>query len=236
MRAWAITIVAVGLTLTAVAPASSAPGTGSAFGADVGTAGPAGAIGSSKGAAASRAGQTAARRCRSAARKRLARIRNGSLAKRARPAARRRVRAKLRRCLRVARREPTPPVNGAPPSAGQPAPQPGAPPGTPSPIPPPSLPSFVGVTASDSDGFRLTLSRPAVAAGNVTVELRNIDSGPHDLWIEPDGGGPAVVKFEEADPGAVTRKQVVLPKGDWYLYCSLPGHAASGMSARLRAE
>jgi hypothetical protein len=99
------------------------------------------------------------------------------------------------------------------------------------------LPSFVGVTASDVDGnFRLALSRPAVAAGNVTVELRNTDKGPHDLWIEPDGGGPAVAKFDPAAPDAVVRKQVVLPKGEWYLYCTLPGHAADGMSARLRAE
>jgi hypothetical protein len=230
--------MAVGVTLTVAAPASSAPGTGSSFGADVGVAWPVGAIGSPTATSASHAGQTAARRCRSTARKRLARIRNGSLAERARPAARRRVRVKLRRCLRAARRDDAqePPASAEPPSTGQPMPQPGAPPGTPPPSPPPSLPSFVGVTASDSDGFRLTLSRPAVAAGNVTIELRNTDKGPHDLWIEPDGGGPAVAKFDEADPGAVARKQVVLPKGEWYLYCTLPGHAAEGMSARVRAE
>ncbi len=105
-------------------------------------------------------------------------------------------------------------------------------PGTPA----PSLPSFVGVTASDSDGFRLTLSRPAVAAGNVTIELRNIDNGPHDLVVEPEGGSAAVADFDEADPGAVVRKQVALANGRWYLYCSLPGHEAIGMHATLRAE
>ena len=92
------------------------------------------------------------------------------------------------------------------------------------------------MTASDSDGFRLTLSRPAVAAGNVTIELHNIDNGPHDLVVEPDGGGGAVADFDEADPGAVVRKQVALAKGRWYLYCSLPNHEAIGMHATLRAE
>ena len=92
------------------------------------------------------------------------------------------------------------------------------------------------MTASDSDGFKLTLSRPAVAAGNVTIELRNIDNGPHDLVVEPEGGGVAVADFDEAGPGAVARKQVALAKGRWYLYCSLPGHEAIGMHATLRAE
>jgi hypothetical protein len=92
------------------------------------------------------------------------------------------------------------------------------------------------VTASDSDGFKLTLSRPAVAAGNVTIELRNTDSGPHDLVVEPEGGGAAVADFDEADPGAVVRQQVALAKGRWYLYCSLPNHEAIGMHATLRAE
>jgi hypothetical protein len=142
-------------------------------------------------------------------------------------AARGRVRRKLRRCLAASRR-----------LAEGPADAPGGSPGTGSPTEPapPSPPSFVGVTASDSDGFRLTLSRPAVAAGNVTVELRNVDSGPHDLVVEPEGGGAAVADFEEADPGAVVRRQVALAKGRWYLYCSLPNHEAIGMHATLRAE
>jgi hypothetical protein len=172
-------------------------------------------------------------RCRSLAKRRLGRLRKAAESKgRARiGTARKRVRRKLRRCLATARREANEPAGGP---GGSGSPDPGVPS---KPVPTaPSLPSFVGVTASDSDGFRLTLSRPAVAAGDVTIELRNIDNGPHDLVVEPEGGGAAVADFDEADPGAVVRKQVALAEGRWYLYCSLPNHESIGMHATLRAE
>jgi hypothetical protein len=163
----------------------------------------------------------AARRCRSLARRRLARTEPGT-------AARTRVRRKLRRCLRAARRDraddPRPP-------AATPAPGPDDPeaPGTP-------LPSFVSVIASDTDGFRLALSRPAVVAGTVTIELRNTDSGPHDLAIRPDAGGADVAQLDPVEPGGLHKQPVTLAKGRWYLYCTLEGHEPAGMHATLRAE
>jgi hypothetical protein len=186
--------------------------------------------------AAAKAPTRAERRCRSLAKQRLARKRKAALVtgrRRVPAAARAQIRRKLRRCLRAARRPADDP--GDDPVGGGPAPDgdPGGPGTNP---PPPTLPSFVGVTASDSDGFRLTLSRPVVAAGNVTIELRNTDSGPHDLVVEPDGGGAEVGRFDPADPGAVARKVVTLPAGRWRLFCSLPNHAAAGMEATLRAE
>ncbi len=223
-RAWLLAVVAAGLTLAAVVPAASAPGTGSPFGADVGAAWHAGA-------AESMTAPAAARRCRTVARKRFARIRRGSLAKPARLAARRRVKAKLARCLTAARLV-TPTLTPGGPAPQPPSPTPPTGPGT----PPPSLPGFVSATASDDDGFRLTLSRPAVAAGSVTVELRNSDRGPHDLVIEPDGGGETA-RFDPLAPDtAPVRKTIALPAGRWRLYCSLGDHAAQGMEATLRAE
>ncbi len=175
----------------------------------------------------------AERRCRLLARRRLARSRelaHGSV----RTAARARVRRKLRRCLREARSDgqtPGPlPGEPAPPTPGQ-----GGGPSTPG-SPPTPLASFTGVTASDSDGFRLTLSRPLVAAGDVTIELRNADSGPHDLVVRPEAGGPEAARFGPADPEAVVRKRVALARGRWYLFCSLSGHEAAGMHVTLRAE
>jgi hypothetical protein len=166
------------------------------------------------------------RRCRTVARRRLARVR-ANVAVGKRPAARKRVRHKLRRCLRRARA----PVDG--PSHPGDTPPPG--PGTPPP-PPPPLSRFLGVTASDSDGFRLTLSRPVVGAGLVTFELRNNDSGPHDLVVRPSAGGDEIGRLDEVEPGGVRRKGIELAKGDWYLFCSLEGHEAAGMHATLRAE
>jgi hypothetical protein len=107
------------------------------------------------------------------------------------------------------------------------------PPTTPDPSP---LGSFLGVTASDSDGFRLTLSRPTVAAGMVTIELRNDDSGPHDLVVRPEAGGAEVERLDPVAPGAVDRKDFALVEGRWYLFCSLDGHEAAGMHATVRAE
>jgi len=181
---------------------------------------------------ASASGATAKRRCRSTAKRRFVRVRHASLTKRERTTVRKRVQRKLRRCLAATRQAvPTPPTEGSPapqqPSSPSPAPT----------APGPTLPSFVGVTASDDDGFRLTLSRPAVAAGNVTIELRNTDSGPHDLVVEPDGGGAEVARFDPVEPGAApARETVTLSAGRWRLYCSLPNHALAGMQATLRAE
>lgn len=168
------------------------------------------------------------RRCRTLARRRLARVRT-DVARGRRPAARRRVRRKLRRCLRQARQadEVGTPQPDETPAPGSPT-APGA--------PTPPLSSFLGVTASDSDGFRLTLSRPAVAAGLVTFELRNSDSGPHDLVVRPFAGGDEVGRLDQVEPGEVRRKGIELARGDWYLFCSLDGHEATGMHATLRAE
>ena len=169
------------------------------------------------------AGRVAAeRRCRRIAKRRFARSERGSKA-------RARARRKLRRCLRQARQGSE---RAAPPAGGAPPPQ--EPPTDPGTVPPPA--SFVGVVASDDDGFRLTLSRPAVDAGTVTIELRNTDSGPHDLAVRPDGGGPVIGQIEPVDPGGVKRKGFALAEGEWRLFCTLDGHEAAGMSAKLIAE
>jgi hypothetical protein len=227
---WLVAICAVAVTF-GVSGAQAVAGNGGAHAAaaDGGPGENAGAAdaplrtgsGLMAGAAANQS--RAERRCRSLARRRLARTKPHTTA-------RLRMRRKLRRCLRAARRDPvgkpTPPAD----TPDRPATDdPGAPPGTP-------LPSFVGVIASDTDGFRLALSRPAVAAGTVTIELRNTDSGPHDLAIRPDGGGADVAQFDSVEPGALRRQPVSLAKGRWYLYCTLEGHEPAGMHATLRAE
>ena len=48
----------------------------------------------------------------------------------------------------------------------------------------PAPPRFVSVAARE---FSLTLSRPLVGAGAVTVELRNSGEDPHNLVVSPDG-------------------------------------------------
>jgi hypothetical protein len=152
------------------------------------------------------------RRC-SAARRRYARHRSA-----------RHRRARLRACgsRRRARKPPGRRTVPVPPAATTPPSAPAA----------PSLGRFLSVSARE---FSLTLSRPAVAPGSVSVELRNVGEDPHDLVLSPDDGSHTpLASFAETPSGGVQRHSVALSAGRYLLWCSLPGHEAAGMSATLR--
>jgi hypothetical protein len=100
--------------------------------------------------------------------------------------------------------------------------------------PAPSLPRFLSVSSRE---WSLTLSRPVVGAGSVTVELRNVGEDPHNLVVSPDDGSHApLAEWAETAPGEHLRRAVTLTAGRYLLFCSLEGHEAAGMSARLRVE
>jgi uncharacterized cupredoxin-like copper-binding protein len=106
---------------------------------------------------------------------------------------------------------------------------PTAPPAPPAPGPP--LGRYVSVAARE---WSLTLSRPVVAAGSVTIELRNVGEDPHDLVLSPEGSHDALVNFPETDPGGLSELRVNVAAGRYRLWCSLAGHEAAGMRAALR--
>jgi hypothetical protein len=140
-------------------------------------------------------------------------------------------------CTRVKRfASPLPGRERLVPVAG-PAPAPGASPpadGTPPPPAPAPLSRFVSVAARE---WSLTLSRPVVGTGSVTIELRNVGEDPHNLLVSPDDGSHApLAGWPETDPGGVLRQSVTLDAGRYLLFCSLEGHEAAGMSVRLRVE
>jgi len=161
-------------------------------------------------------------RCRGKARGRRARIR--------------RARARCARIRRLAivpqapeRLTPGAPVPGDPPGGGTPDD-----PGDPGPPPPPPPPRFVSVAARE---WSLTLSRPLVGAGSVTVELQNAGEDPHNLIVSPDDDShDPLAAWPELLPGENARRSVTLSTGRYLLWCSLEGHEASGMSVRLRVE
>jgi len=81
--------------------------------------------------------------------------------------------------------------------------------------------------------FRIVL--PAVktlAPGNYTFKAQNIGKIPHDLTIEGPKG-TAGKKTALIKPGGTATLTVTLDKGSYTLYCSVPGHRAAGMSAKL---
>ena len=95
------------------------------------------------------------------------------------------------------------------------------------------LPRFVSVAARE---FSLTLSRPLVGAGAVTVELRNSGEDPHNLVVSPEGTHSSLATFSELDPGTYERRAVTLEPGRYQLWCSLEFHEGLGMSTTLRVQ
>jgi len=111
-------------------------------------------------------------------------------------------------------------------------PTPGTDPETPTPGAP-APPRFVSVAARE---FSLTLSRPLVGAGAVTVELRNSGEDPHNLVVSPEGTHSPLASFSEIDPGTYERRSVTLAPGRYQLWCSLEFHEGLGMSTTLRVQ
>ena len=97
----------------------------------------------------------------------------------------------------------------------------------------PALPRFVSVAARE---FSLTLSRPLVGAGAVTVELRNSGEDPHNLVVSPEGTHTPLASFSEIGPGTYERRSVSLAPGRYQLWCSLEFHENLGMSTTLNVQ
>lgn len=85
--------------------------------------------------------------------------------------------------------------------------------------------------------FSLSLSRPAVASGTLIVSVLNLGEDPHDLAVRPAGAAGTSQRSDLVDPeGGVGAATFTLPPGTWTLYCTLPGHEAAGMQAKLTAN
>jgi hypothetical protein len=97
----------------------------------------------------------------------------------------------------------------------------------------PALPRFVSVAARE---FSLTLSRPLVGAGSVTIELRNSGEDPHNLVVSPEGTHTPLASFSQIDPGTYERRSVNLATGRYRLWCSLESHEGLGMSTTLKVQ
>ena len=90
-------------------------------------------------------------------------------------------------------------------------------------------PARVLVTATE---FRFALSRATLPPGPALVQLSNRGEDPHDLVlrrVRAAAGG----RGAETAPGATSERSVRLRPGRYVLFCSLPGHRAQGMQARL---
>jgi uncharacterized cupredoxin-like copper-binding protein len=101
----------------------------------------------------------------------------------------------------------------------------------------PALPARMLVYAQE---WSLWPSRSTVPAGKVTVQLWNRGMDAHDLRIRRvDQTGATVGRVEGVAvtaSGQLHQSTWRLGAGTYELYCSMPGHAARGMRARLHVK
>ena len=83
--------------------------------------------------------------------------------------------------------------------------------------------------------FNFTLSRAAIARGPAIVQLANRGEDPHDLRIARIRGKRRGA-IAEVLPSEVGEWEGRLRQGRYRLTCTLEGHRALGMRARLRVR
>jgi hypothetical protein len=91
-------------------------------------------------------------------------------------------------------------------------------------------PARVQVTAREHS---LALSRSAVPAGPVVVELANLGEDDHDLALRRLGPGAVTRRIGRTGPGRLGRLETRLRSGRYRLWCTLGDHRARGMVATL---
>jgi uncharacterized cupredoxin-like copper-binding protein len=93
-------------------------------------------------------------------------------------------------------------------------------------------PARLGVSAKE---FHLVLSRPAVKAGEVEIELQNDGQDVHDLRLRRIGGTRTYL-VPSTQPGRRRTIEIALRPGRYRLWCSVADHRALGMQALLRVR
>ena len=81
--------------------------------------------------------------------------------------------------------------------------------------------------------YYFVLSRPAVKAGELTVELNNQGEDPHNLNIRLEGSEAEPLQIPETDSLQRSVATFDLPAGIYRLWCSLPEHEEKGMATSL---
>jgi Cupredoxin-like domain len=91
-------------------------------------------------------------------------------------------------------------------------------------------PTSVGVSERE---WRVSLYRTRVPTGVLRLNVHNYGEDGHDLAIRKRGGR-VLATVSEVSPGASDTLRVRLRKpGRYVVFCSLEGHEAKGMRARL---
>ena len=92
-----------------------------------------------------------------------------------------------------------------------------------------SKPTSVGVSERE---WRLSLYRARVPAGVLKLNVHNYGEDGHDLAVR-NRAGRVVAALGELRPDGNGTLRVRLGRGHYRVFCSLEGHEAKGMHARL---
>jgi hypothetical protein len=87
------------------------------------------------------------------------------------------------------------------------------------------------VKALETD-FRITLSRHSFGPGKYTFEAENKGHVTHALEIT--GPGLKQPKTKNLSPGQSAKLTVTFKKGNYDVFCPVPGHKALGMNVNLK--
>jgi uncharacterized cupredoxin-like copper-binding protein len=96
---------------------------------------------------------------------------------------------------------------------------------------PAAAPAGHAISVSETE-FKVALPAQKVAPGKVTFTVRNAGKIQHDLVVSGPGVTGAA-KTPLLNPGQTAKLTVTLTGGSYTLYCSVPGHRAAGMAAKL---
>jgi plastocyanin len=82
--------------------------------------------------------------------------------------------------------------------------------------------------------FKIELPKKSLGPGTYAFDVQNTGKVGHDLVVKGPGADNA--KTPIIAPGKTAKVQVALKRGDYELYCSVPGHKQAGMDLKIKVS
>jgi uncharacterized cupredoxin-like copper-binding protein len=90
------------------------------------------------------------------------------------------------------------------------------------------------IDADPAGQLKFLASSASAKAGQVTLQMKNMSSVPHDIAVQ--GGGINQIGPVVSGGSGVSKVTVKLKPGSYTFYCSVDGHAAAGMKGTLTVK
>jgi plastocyanin len=90
----------------------------------------------------------------------------------------------------------------------------------------------ITLTADPNGELAFDQTELTAAAGEVTIELVNESTVPHNVEVEGNG----VEEVSDTITESTTELTLTLEPGEYEFYCAVPGHREAGMEGTLTVE